>query len=397
MARITKRLVEGLRPETKDYWVWDGDIPGFGVRVWPSGRKVYMAQYRAAGRTRRVSLGVHGAVTPHQARKTALDVLAAVNKGENPAEARASNRKDPTIAEFSQRYLSDHATVKKKPKSVAQDRRMLEKIILPKLGRVKLTAVDRSDVARLHNQLRQTPYQANRCLALLSKMFNLAERWGLRPDGSNPCRHVEKFKEAKRERFLTPDELGRLGAALSQAEASGESPYAVAAIKLLLLTGARLNEILTLKWSMMDFETACLRLEDSKTGKRTIQLNGPALEVLAAIPHEYDNPHVIVGNRPGGHWVNLSKPWRRISAMAGLEGVRIHDLRHSHASIAAAAGLGLPIIGALLGHTQPATTQRYAHLADDPLRAASEEVGRRIAEALSKPSMGKVVPLRRNE
>jgi len=394
VGKLTKRLVESIGPSDSDSFVWDAELKGFGLKVTPRGNRIYILHFRAKGRLKRFTIGKHGPITCDQARQEAAKLLGQVAAGVDPAEAKAIERKVVTMADFAGRYLEEHAESKKKPRSLAEDRRMLTSYILPALGGRKIDAVSRGDVAKLHHSLRETPYQANRVLALVSKMFNLAERWGLRPDGSNPCRHVEKYKEAKRERFLSADELGRLGAALSQAEAGGESPHAVAAIRLLLLTGARLNEILTLQWSMVDFPGACLRLEDSKTGRRVIHLSPPALELLAGIPRLEGNPYVIPGERPESHWVNLSKPWRRMSARAGIE-ARLHDLRHSHASVAAAAGLGLPIIGGLLGHTQAATTQRYAHLADDPLKAAAAEVGRRIAEALSRSPESKVVVLRK--
>lgn len=392
VSKLTKRLVESIAPTEKDSFAWDSELKGFGVKVTPKGSRVYILHYRHHGRLKRYTIGKHGPITCDQARQEAARLVGQVAGGVDPGELKTTERAVVTVGDIARRYIEEHAEPKKKARSLAEDRRMLASFILPALGGRKIGEVSRGDVAKIHHTMRSTPYQANRVLALLSKMFNLAERWGLRPDGSNPCRHVEKFKEAKRERYLSGEELARLGLALSQAEAEGESPYAVAAIRLLLLTGCRLNEILTLQWSMVDFEGACLHLQDSKTGRRNVQLSAPALEVLERIPRLAGTPYAIPGERPGAHWVNLSKPWGRISARAGIE-ARLHDLRHSHASIAAAAGLGLPIIGGLLGHTQPATTARYAHLANDPLKAAAEEVGRRIAEALSQPVSPRVVSL----
>jgi integrase len=230
-------------------------------------------------------------------------------------------------------------------------------------------------------------------------MLNLTETWGERPANSNPCRNIEKYRERKRERFLSEGELARLGAALAEAEKQvSESPSAVAAIRLLALSGARLNEILTLRWEHVDFERGCLRLSESKTGAKTIHLSPPALALLASLPRIEGNPHVLPGMKAGAHLVNLEKPWRRIRAAATLPDVRLHDLRHSFASFGAGAGLGLPVIGALLGHTQAATTQRYAHLAADPLKQASDLIGGRIAAALSngKGAPADVVPLKRS-
>jgi integrase len=232
--------------------------------------------------------------------------------------------------------------------------------------------------------MRRTPGAANRTLALLSKIFNLAEKWGLRSDGSNPCRHVEKNPERKIERYLTAGEFARLGEALVEAERTRtEMPSVIAAIRLLAFTGCRLSEILTLRWDWIDRERGCLNLPDSKTGRKTVYLGAPALEVLTQIGREPGNPHVITGRNPGTHLVNLSKPWYRIRATAGLDGLRIHDLRHSFASFGAGAGLSLPMIGKMLGHTQAQTTLRYAHLSADPLKRAVDTVTSDIAAAMN--------------
>jgi hypothetical protein len=229
-------------------------------------------------------------------------------------------------------------------------------------------------------------------LAVLSKLFNLAEAWGLRPDGTNPCRHLERFDEKARERMLSAPELARLGEVL---HGDGGSPYAVAAIKLLLFTGARMNEVLTLKWDYIDIERAEARLPDSKTGVKTLHLPPPALAVLAQLPRLDGNPFVITGQKPGAHLVNLEKPWRAIRAAAGLDNVRLHDLRHAFASVGAAGGDSLLVIGKLLGHTQSATTQRYAHLAPDPVKAAAAGIAAKLEAALAgaEPTAN-VIPLR---
>jgi integrase len=231
---------------------------------------------------------------------------------------------------------------------------------------------------------------------VLSKMFNLAEQWGLRPDGSNPCRHIERFTEHKRERMLSPAELGRLGDALA---AYTGSPYPVAAIKLLVFTGARLGEVRGLRWNWIDLERGEARLPDSKSGAKTLHLPPPALAVLTALPRLDNNPHVIVGQKVGAALANLEKPWRAIRNTAGLDDVRLHDLRHAFASVAASSGMGLPIIGKMLGHSQAQTTHRYAHLASDPVKAAAAAVAEKIAAAMGAGSDnarrgGAVVPLR---
>lgn len=398
VGKLTKRLVESIAPTEKDSFVWDTEIAGFGLKVTPAGKRVYVLQTRINGRLKRLTIGEHGPITCEQARSETAKLRGAIAGGDDPAAVKAAVKQAPTLSVIAERYLAEHAALKKKPRSQHEDRRMLNSLILPRLGSRKVDALNRGDVAKLHYSLRETPYQANRALALLSKMLNLAERWGLRPDGSNPCRHVEKYKETKRERYLSGDELARLGQALSEAEQTGTvDPRAIACFRLLLFTGCRLSEILSLKWSDAALETASLHLEDSKTGARTVYLNTPALEVLANIPRIQGNPYVIPGDRPNAHLVNVQKGWKKVTEAAKLRNLRLHDLRHSHASIAAAAGLSLPIIGRLLGHREVATSARYAHLAADPVRAASEEVGRRLAEALSRPGRNKVVPLQRKE
>ena len=210
-------------------------------------------------------------------------------------------------------------------------------------------------------------------------MFNLAEAWGLRKDGANPCRFVQKYKEKKRERFLTEDEFRRLGQVLNEVEAEGSETFAaVTAIRLLMLTGCRLNEIQTLRWEDVDLAAGELRLRDGKTGARMVPLSRASVAVLSALPRQEGNPWVIVGKRPGAHLTDLQHPWRRIRTRAGLEDVRIHDFRHSFASRALALGESLPMIGKLLGHTQVQTTARYAHLANESVKAS----GSRIADSI---------------
>jgi len=227
------------------------------------------------------------------------------------------------------------------------------------------------------------PYQANRTLGVLSKMFNLAEIWGLRPDGSNPCLHVKKYPEQRRERFLSLEEFAALGKALREIEVDGsETQSAVDAIRLLMLTGCRLGEIMKLKWDYVDLNTRELRLPDSKTGAKIVHFGNMACDVLKDIEKLEDNPYVITGKKQGSRLTDLQHPWRRIRAKAGLDGVRIHDLRHSYASGALALGEGLPMIGKLLGHTQVQTTARYAHLANDPVKSAAGRVSDTIGAAM---------------
>jgi integrase len=394
-VKLTKRLVEAAKPETKDLLLWDSELKGFCCKVTPRGKRGYFLFYRTReGQQRKPKLGDHGAITCEQARDLALKMLAAVNTGQDPSHDKQEARRSQTVAEFFEQYLNDYALRQKKPSSVLKDRRLMRCNILPILGAKKLHAVTRQDIARLHQSLAATPYEANRSLALLSKMFSLAEQWGARPDYSNPCRHVAKFKEHKRERFLSMDELNRLSDVLIKAEQQKtELPSVVATVRLLLLTGCRLMEILSLEWRFIDYSNATLNLPDSKSGKKTVYLAAPALAVLAGMPRLDNNPYVITGAKQGAHLVNMEKPWGRIRKQAGLEDVRLHDLRHTFASVGAGAGLSLPMIGKLLGHTQAQTTARYAHLAADPIKQAASMVADTIAGAMRGQS-AEVIPLR---
>ncbi|MEE8533265.1 MAG: tyrosine-type recombinase/integrase [Alphaproteobacteria bacterium] len=395
--KLTKRSIDSFRyrgdGKSRDVR-WDGALPGFGVRVYPEGRKAFVLSYRVNGRKRLYTIAPYGSLTLDKARENAGKLRGRIADGYDPVEARRSARHAATVAELCDRYLAEYAEGRKKPSSLRKDRSMIERFVKPALGSRKAGDVSHADVLGLHNGLRKTPYQANRFLALLSKLMNLAEQWGMRPDASNPCRHVERFKERKRERYLSAAELARLAAALAEAECAADAlPPAVAAIRLLLFTGARLSEILTLKWAHVDFERACLRLPDSKTGSKVIHLNAPALAVLSAIERHEGNPYVIVGQKRGAHLVNIQQPWRAIRERAGLSDVRLHDLRHSFASVGAGAGLGLPMIGALLGHREAATTARYSHLAADPLKQANDAIGAWIEAAMKGESSGEVVEL----
>ena len=377
--RITVNLVKVLEPGDT---VWDVNPVGFAVRC-QRAAKVYCLKYRFKGRQRWLTIGKHGSPwTPDTARNEAEKLLGMVAAGSDPAVNRDDDKHAPTMKDTLERFMSEHVKKRRKDGTVNEYSRLLDKIIIPALGRYRVKDVVNADIVRRHSKLNKTPYQANRCVALLSKFFNWAERGALRPQFSNPCRHLEKFKEEKRERMLSVAELGRLGDALT--DYADKSPYAVAAIKLLIFTGARLNEILTLCWESVDLEKGEARLLDSKTGAKTIHLPPPALEVLNQLPHVQGNPHVIGGHKVGSHLVNLSKPWRAIRASAGLDNLRIHDLRHAFASVAASSGMGLPIIGKMLGHSQPQTTARYAHLASDPVKEAAAKVAGTIAAAMLK-------------
>jgi integrase len=395
-ANITKRAVDAAKARKTDTYLWDRDLHGFGLKVTPAGRKVYLVQYRLGGRkgrTRRVTIGQHGSPwTPTTARTEAKRLLGEVDAGRDPAAERDKAKADKSLGLVVDQFMAEHAN-KLKPATIEEYQRLVRLYVKPRLENRATGELKRLDIARLHHELSDKPYQANRVLAFLSVFFNWTEKHGLRPDGSNPCRHIDKYREGRRERFLSQAELGRLGDALRQAERDKAcSPWVIAAIRLLTFTGARRNEILTLRWEHVSEEHECLMLPDSKTGRKAIHLNAPALALLQTIPRVEGNPYVICGEKAGRHLVNLEKPWRRIRKAAKLDDVRLHDLRHSFASVAASGGQSLVVIGKMLGHSKATTTARYAHLADDPVKAASDAVGRHIAAAMDG-NPGELVPL----
>ena len=374
--KITKRIIDSIECDGTDRFHWDRDLPGFGLRVRASGRKYFVTQFRASGRLRRMTLGPVTAMTPEIARKRAMALLSEAKTGGDPALQRDADRKAATVKLLGQRFLEEYVPDHCKESTAYEYRRLVELFIEPGIGSRKVTEVQRSDIARLHHTMRKTPYQANRTLSVLSKMFNMAEVWSLRPDGSNPCLHVKRFKEEKRERFLSAEEFQRLGAVLDDILKDGsETRSAVVAIRLLMLTGCRLSEIQRLRWEHVDLDAGELNLPDTKTGGRAVPLAPSAVRLLETLPRDDDNPWVIAGRKAGSHLTDIQHPWRRIRERAELPNVRIHDLRHSFASRALALGEGLPMIGKLLGHTQVQTTARYAHLARDTVKASAARIG----------------------
>lgn len=359
--------------------VWDTDLKGFCIRRQKSDAVSYMLKVRVHGKIRWFTIGRHGQPwVPDTARKRAREIVA------NPeASANAAPAVPLMISAATEKFMATHGPkLKRTTRYIYQC--LVRTYINPAFGNVATAALTRPAVCAAHAKWKDNPRSANHALAVLSKIMSWAEDQGYRPEDSNPCRRVERYKEVKREKFLTAAELGRLGAALDKAEAGHlAGAYAIAAIRLLILTGARLNEILTLQWDHVDVGRRMIFLPDSKTGRKPVVLNDAAIDVLQALPRFANNPYVICGNRHGTHLVNLQKPWSTVRDLAGLDNVRLHDLRHTFASVAVASGSSLPIIGRQLGHSQSQTTQRYAHLADDPVRQMTQATGKVLAEALS--------------
>lgn len=372
-------MVDKAEAKEKEYVLWDDDLRGFGLRVYPNGRKTYIVKDRVNGKQVLVTIGPHGPVTPDGARTQALGVLTETKNGRDPTKNKKANRSSPTMKAFGEYFLQEYAATHLKPSTQGEYRRSVELFINPKLGSRKVTDIEPTDISDLHHSLRNTPYQANRTLGVLSIMFNQAEVLKIRPERSNPCYLIKKYTEKKRERFLSPTEYKALGQTLEIVEQKGtESKSAINAIRLLALTGCRLSEIMTLKWNYVDFEQMEFRLPDSKTGAKTIHFGKAVVDILRSIERIEGNPWVITGKKEGTRLTDLQHPWRRIRDAAQLDDVRLHDLRHSFASGALAMGEGLPMIGKLLGHTQVQTTARYAHFAKDPIKAAAASVSNNI-------------------
>lgn len=383
MAKLTKRTVEALEPADKDYFVWDGELSGLGIRIFPTGRKQFVLQYRYGRTSRRMSLGRFGAITPDQARGLALEAMVKLRQDVDPMVEKRAKRTALTVRELADRFDEEHIAVHLKASTAKEYRRNLKLFILPAIGHLRIVDVTRADIAKYHHDWRHRPYQANRNLEIISKMFNLAELWGLRPDGTNPRRHIKKYPEKKRERYFSSAELQAIGRVLGEMEEERiELPSAIAAVRLLLFTGCRLGEIMTLRWDHVDLPSKLLRLPDSKTGAKEVHLGNAAIAVLEQITSAADNPFVIEGRNPGAHLTDLQPFWRRLRGRAGLKNARIHDLRHTFASVAVSHGQSLPMIGKLLGHTQVQTTARYAHLANQPVLQAANDVSDLIARSL---------------
>jgi integrase len=409
--KLTSSRLRNLTPPAAGFdELLDTAARGLSLRVFPTGRASWSFRYRpkGGGARRRINLGEYPTVGLAEARRRADRARGEVSGGGDPQGALSAKREAPTVAELIDRYLAEEVEPKKKPRTVELYAYYLQKLVAPALGPKKAHEVTPGAVDALHRRLgKNTRVTANRVIVTLSGVYRFAARRRLIAEGVNPARGIEKFREQSHERYLSTDELGRLGLALRLGETEGLawprggrgsskhdrkpdnrksllSPHVTAAIRLLLFTGCRLREVLGLRWSEVDAERGLLLLPDSKTGRKAVVLNAPAMQVLSEVPRISGCEFVILGDDPRKPRADLAKPWKLIRHSAGLNDVRLHDLRHTHASIGAGAGLGLPIIGKLLGHKHADTTARYAHLDDDPLRRASNRIGGEIAAALDR-------------
>lgn len=389
MAKITKRAVDALEScDEKPVFLWDDALSGFGVKALPSGAKRYIVKYRTNGGGRNapqrwLTLGTHGQLTPDQARGLAQQALAAVARGEDPQGAKFKLRTAPIMRDVWKRFDAEYLP-SKKPSTQSEYESQWIDLIEPKFGRQPVGTVSRGDVDKFHKAMRKTPYRANRTLALFSRLMSLAEAWDWRPPGTNPCKHIDRFPEQARTRFLSMKELQSIGKALEElVREDAVSPTAAHAIELLLLTGARVNEVLSAEWSWVDWQRGILNLPDSKTGEKPVYLGEVAIGLLERQQSlELEGPYIFPSRRGDTHLSDLRKAWVQVCKRAEITGFRLHDLRHTAASIAVGQGASLAIVGKLLGHTQAQTTLRYAHVDVDPALRAANEIGNIVGPAL---------------
>ncbi len=390
--KLSKSYINALDPAKNAYFVWDALVLGFGCRIYPAGRKSYIVQYLRDNTRYRKTIGDCSIMPLEEARDIASTILLSLAHGANPFEDEQVREDSPTMEEFAEIYINAHAIPKKKPSSVKSDKSLLKMHILPKLGKKKIVDIGRKEVQRIHREMASTPGAANRVIALLSKMFNLAEKWDERADGTNPCRHVEKYPGQKLGRYITPEELYRLGQVLELFEREADEMRwndgaarvrMVQVIRLLILTGCRVSEITSLKWDYIDFDLSLAFLPDSKTGAKVVYFNEAAIDIIKTVVPLNGSPYLFPGRNGEGHITRMGHLWVHIREKAGLEDLRMHDLRHGFASVGVGMGESLHMVGQLLGHTQAQTTSRYAHLATSPLLDATNRIGKKIAEGLS--------------
>lgn len=377
-SKLTKRLLDTAKLKEKAYEIWDTEVKGLHAVVLPSGQKtLYFRYYDENKRNQRIKIGVFGNITCEIAREIAKSFAGDIAKGLDPKKEKAKNKEKVTFAHFFEEFTKNYRLIHHKASTIKVDEYISNLHILPFFGKKSIDDITAKEILEFKEYLKNVSVTCNKCLALLHKAFELSELWGYRPKNSNPCRGIRKYPERKKERFLNSIELKKLESILEAEEVlQSKSPYVLGAIKMLMYTGCRMSEILTLKWEAVHLSESYINLKDSKTGERVVPLNEPAKEVLEKLKKHDENPYVFCsGKHKDGHLVNIEKAWQKIRKKADLSDVRIHDLRHSFASFAIKQGLDLYQIAKLLGHKNIRTTTRYAHLAKEDLIKASNIVG----------------------
>lgn len=400
--KLTDTVAKNAKPGEKQYIVWDSEVKRLGLRVLPGGTKTYVVRIRVgrgkAGRQRWKRIGQHGDGWNADKARIEAERLVGLHASGIDIFKELEPDKLPTVAELVKRFL-EHKRGRVKASSL-ETYEFNSRHVVKALGELKITEMRRADVMKLHESMRETPIVANRVRGLIYALCKYAEDLDYRTQGTNPATGIPPYPQPERERFLDEEEVRRLGEVLREAETGGESRWVIDGFRLLLLTGARCSEIFRAKWDEVDLERAVLRPSDAKTRRRVVPLSTPAIEILKRLPKVSGNPYLIPGWLRGKPYQGEKKTWARLRQKAGLDDVHIHDLRHTFGSTGVSQGLSLRLIGAVLGHTQPATTQRYAHAAPAAGQAASEEISAQLAEWLGPtPPEGKpnVVPFRRRK
>ncbi len=380
--KLTKTAVDAATAQERDYELRDTTIPGFLVKVTPAGRKIFMVAYVAHnGQRRKPAIGRYGEITVEQARGIAQDWLAEVRRGVDPSAERATARQAPTVKELFDRFITDYSETRNKPSTVESNRGYGKRYIIPVLGQLKVPDVTRADISNLMKKMSKKPTNANRVLAAVRKMFNMAEVWGMRPDGSNPCRHVPKFPERGKTRLITDSEMKKLFAYLARAEAEGlEHPFILLAIRLQFEFAARMSEILQLEWSWIDYDNSRVVWPDSKTGGMSKPMSAEAQRLFETAPRLEESPFVCPSvfdpNLPMSKHTYY-QGWRRILERAGLPHIGTHGIRHRSATDIANSGVPVKVGMALTAHKTVTMFMKYVHTEDDPVRAAAEAVNQR--------------------
>ncbi len=391
--KLTKKYIDSLKYEgdgKSQFIKWDDELKGFGVRVYPTSRKAFVLSYRSNGRKRIMVLGQYGVLTLDQGRKLGREKLVDVNKGKDPLTDRKKASEGETVKDLCNSYLERYA--KKEKKTWKEDERRINRHILPKWKSAQVKSIRRQDIAKLHNKIgSESPYEGNRVLALISKMFSLAEEWGFLPEGTpNPASKINKYKEKKRDRWITPVELPKLAKAIDVEP----NIYIKSVFWAYLLTGARRSELLKAKWTDIDFDRQELKIPESKAGRvHYYPLTPEAIKLLETIPRLDGNEYIFPGVIKGRPLVNISKAWKRIKVRAKISDVRIHDLRRTVGSWLATSGNSLLLIGKILGHSNASTTQIYARLSEDGSRKALESHSKQIMGIAGKAPVAEIVEL----
>jgi integrase len=397
--KFTQDDVDALRPDGTDRIVFDPTLPGFGVRLTAAGKKLFIARARAGGKRHYFNVGDADEVKLSQARRDADQMLRDLRDGRDPMLERAARRKameagDTTIKHLAERWMAEVVKPKRKPRTVEDYQPLVDQKIGPKLGHLLVSRIEWDDVNKWHKDMAKTPRRANYAVAALKTLLHFAERVKLRPPNSNPCKGIEFYRERARERYLSEAEIAKAAGAIAKAEKQGKiGPHAAAGLRLALFTGARSGEITAAKWAHFNRAQKIIRLPDSKSNEpRTIHLSDAAMDVLAGVPRV--EPFIIAGAKKDEPFKNLGRSWIVARAYADLGDVRLHDLRHSYASLAARKGVSLLMIGKLLGHKVAATTKRYAHIDRDAAADINEQLGAAMTAAIEKPGPGgKVVKM----